>query len=128
MAGLGRAASGNALVPHMYDLPQRLAWMDERNVKMHVLTLSGQAPWQWASQEIANKLARIVNDAAIERTRRFRIVSSPASRFRCATPGPDCVSSTALPVSLAYARFICPIPSRAEITFSSRNRADHRAL
>jgi nucleoside-diphosphate-sugar epimerase len=50
----------------MLDLEKRLAWMDQRGVKMHVLTLSGAMPWQWASQDAANKLARIVNDAAIE--------------------------------------------------------------
>jgi aminocarboxymuconate-semialdehyde decarboxylase len=71
LAGLGRQASGSVLIPQMYDLAQRLAWMDERNVKMHVLTLSGQAPWQWASQDVANKLARIVNDAAIEAHKTF---------------------------------------------------------
>jgi aminocarboxymuconate-semialdehyde decarboxylase len=66
LAGLGRPAAGGALSPLMHDLPKRLAWMDERGVGMHVLTLSGQAPWQWAPQDVAMKLARIVNDAAIE--------------------------------------------------------------
>jgi hypothetical protein len=37
--------------------------MDERGVKTHVLTLSGAMPWWWASQDAANTLARIVNDA-----------------------------------------------------------------
>ena len=32
---------------------------------MHVLTLSGSMPWQWASLDAAAKFARIVNDAAI---------------------------------------------------------------
>jgi aminocarboxymuconate-semialdehyde decarboxylase len=50
----------------MYDLEKRMAWMDERGVRMHVLTLSGSMPWQWASQDAANRLARTVNDAAIE--------------------------------------------------------------
>ena len=31
----------------------------------------GQLPWQWASQDDANKLARIVNDAAIEAHKAF---------------------------------------------------------
>lgn len=42
-----------------------MKWMDERNVTMHVLTLSGSMPWQWASLDAAVELARIVNDAAI---------------------------------------------------------------
>jgi aminocarboxymuconate-semialdehyde decarboxylase len=63
---LGRSASGGPLNPLMFDLTQRLEWMDSRRVEMHVLTLSGSMPWQWASQDAANQLARIVNDAAIE--------------------------------------------------------------
>ncbi len=84
LAGLGHPASGGALVPQMYDLPKRLAWMDERNVKMHVLSLSGQAPWQWASQDDANRLARIVNDAAIEAHKAFpdRFVAAIAIPMR----------------------------------------------
>jgi aminocarboxymuconate-semialdehyde decarboxylase len=84
LAGLGHPASGGVLVPQMYDLPKRLAWMDERNVKMHVLSLSGQAPWQWASQDDANKLARIVNDAAIEAHKAFpdRFVAAIAIPMR----------------------------------------------
>ena len=49
----------------IYDLEARMKWMDERNVTMHVLTLSGSMPWQWASLDAAVELARIVNDAAI---------------------------------------------------------------
>ena len=62
---LGGTAAGGPLNPLMFDLEKRLAWMDSRSVQMHVLTLSGSMPWQWASQDAANKLARIVNDAAI---------------------------------------------------------------
>jgi aminocarboxymuconate-semialdehyde decarboxylase len=71
MAELGRPASGGPLSPLMYDLEKRLAWMDERGVQMHLLTLSGAMPWQWASQDAANRLARIVNDAAIEAHKAF---------------------------------------------------------
>jgi aminocarboxymuconate-semialdehyde decarboxylase len=63
---LGHTAAGGPLNPLMFDLTQRLEWMDSRRVEMHVLTLSGSMPWQWASQDAANQLARIVNDAAIE--------------------------------------------------------------
>ena len=66
LAKLGRQAGSGAQSPLMSDLPARMKWMDERNVGMHVLTLSGGMPWQWAPQDAANKLARIVNDAAIE--------------------------------------------------------------
>jgi len=38
---------------------------------MHVLTLSGGMPWQWASQDQANRMARAVNDAAIEAHKAF---------------------------------------------------------
>jgi aminocarboxymuconate-semialdehyde decarboxylase len=68
MADLGRPtfANGSALNPLMYDLPKRLAWMDERNIQIHVLTLSGNMPWWWASADDAKRLARLVNDAALE--------------------------------------------------------------
>jgi aminocarboxymuconate-semialdehyde decarboxylase len=71
LAELGRPASGGPLSPLMYDLPKRLEWMDERGVKVHLLTLSGAMPWQWASQDAANRLARIVNDAGIEAHKAF---------------------------------------------------------
>ena len=61
----GKIASG-VPSPLMYDLEARIKWMDSRNVKMHVLSLSGGMPWQWASLDAADKLARIVNDAAVE--------------------------------------------------------------
>jgi aminocarboxymuconate-semialdehyde decarboxylase len=81
---LGRKASGGPLLPEMYDLEKRMAWMDERGVRMHVLTLSGAMPWQWASQDAANKLARIVNDAAIEAHNAFpdRFVAGVAMPMR----------------------------------------------
>ncbi|MGZ5115848.1 MAG: amidohydrolase family protein [Burkholderiales bacterium] len=68
---LEHKAAGGPLSPLMFDLEKRMAWMDERNIRMHVLTLSGAMPWQWASQDSANKLARIVNDAAIEAHKSF---------------------------------------------------------
>jgi predicted TIM-barrel fold metal-dependent hydrolase len=40
--------------------------MNEHWVQMHVLTLSGGMPWQWATPEQGVRLAQIVNDAAIE--------------------------------------------------------------
>ena len=66
MTELGRPAATGALNPLMTDLEKRVAWMDDRGVQMHVLTLSGSMPWQWASQDAANRLARAVNDSAIE--------------------------------------------------------------
>ena len=65
---LGRTAAGGALNPLMFDLEKRLEWMDARGVQMHVLTLSGAMPWQWASQDAANRLARIVGFGHIGHT------------------------------------------------------------
>src|SRR5712692_1356950 len=52
--------------PLDFDLDKRRKWMDEHGVQMHVLTLSGGMPWQWATPEQGMRLAQIVNDAAIE--------------------------------------------------------------
>ena len=81
---LGHAASGGPLSPLMFDLEKRIAWMDERRVTTHVLTLSGAMPWQWAAQDSANRLARIVNDAAIEAHKSFpqRFVAGAAIPMR----------------------------------------------
>ena len=62
----GGAISGGPIDPKMHDLEARLKWMDARNVKTHVLTLSGSMPWQWATLEAADQFARIVNDAAVK--------------------------------------------------------------
>jgi len=67
----GRTASSTAHHPLMYDLEARTRWMDERGVRMHLLTLGGTMPWQWAAQDLANRIARTVNDAAIEAHRAF---------------------------------------------------------
>jgi aminocarboxymuconate-semialdehyde decarboxylase len=40
--------------------------MDAHGVQMHVLTLSGGAPWQWLSISDGNHLAQIINDAGAE--------------------------------------------------------------
>lgn len=84
VTALGRRAAGGPLSPLMFDLEKRLAWMDERGVQMHVLTLSGSMPWQWASQDAANRLARIVNDAAIEAHKAFpgRFIAGVAMPMR----------------------------------------------
>ena len=68
---LGHRASGGPLHPLMADLLARQTWMDSRGVGMHVLTLSGSMPWQWATHDAADRLARIVNDAAIEAHKAF---------------------------------------------------------
>jgi predicted TIM-barrel fold metal-dependent hydrolase len=62
---MGRPAPTNRF-PLDFDLDKRRKWMDEHGIQMHVLTLSGGAPWQWATPEQGAQLARIVNDAAIE--------------------------------------------------------------
>jgi aminocarboxymuconate-semialdehyde decarboxylase len=81
---LGRNATSGPLSPLNYDLEARLQWMDGHGVKMHVLTLSGGMPWQWAPQDAANRLARIVNDAAIEAHKAFpdRFVAGAALPIR----------------------------------------------
>jgi aminocarboxymuconate-semialdehyde decarboxylase len=71
LAELGHSAAGGPLSPLMFDLEQRLKWMDERAIGMHMLTLSGAMPWQWATQDQANRIARIVNDAAVEAHKAF---------------------------------------------------------
>ncbi|PYR98159.1 MAG: hypothetical protein DMG16_21870, partial [Acidobacteria bacterium] len=62
---MGRPAPANRN-PLDFDLDKRRKWMDEHGVQMHVLTLSGGMPWQWATAEQGVRLAQIVNDAAIE--------------------------------------------------------------
>ncbi|HJT86826.1 MAG TPA: amidohydrolase family protein [Bryobacteraceae bacterium] len=52
--------------PLDFDLEKRIAWMDAHGVAMHVLTISGQMPWEWVRPEDGEHLAQIVNDAAVE--------------------------------------------------------------
>jgi aminocarboxymuconate-semialdehyde decarboxylase len=80
----GGKVSGGPISTLMYDLEARMKWMDARGVKTHVLTLSGSMPWQWASQDAANQLARIVNDAAIEAHKAFpdRFIAGAALPMR----------------------------------------------
>ena len=68
VTALGQAprTRGKAIEPKLYDLKQRMQWMDERNVQTHVLTLSGSMPWGWAKADEAIRLAQIVNDAGME--------------------------------------------------------------
>lgn len=81
---LGRNPTTGPLSALNYDLEARLKWMDGHGVKMHVLTLSGGMPWQWAPQDAANRLARIVNDAAIEAHKAYpdRFVAGAALPIR----------------------------------------------
>ena len=66
LAELETRTTDLSLDPLMFDLDQRLKWMDEHRVQTHVLTLTGQMPWQRVSQDAAARFAQIVNDAAIE--------------------------------------------------------------
>ncbi len=81
---LGGTISGGPIDPKMHDLEARLSWMDSRNVKTHLLTLSGSMPWQWASLDAAVKFARIVNDAAVEAHKAFpdRFIAGAAIPMR----------------------------------------------
>jgi len=65
LAALGRPTT-SIHTPMELDrnLDQRIRWMDEHGVRMHVLTLDGGMPWQWVQPHDAVRLARIVNDAA----------------------------------------------------------------
>ncbi|HEY2646542.1 MAG TPA: amidohydrolase family protein [Candidatus Acidoferrales bacterium] len=64
VADLGQPIANNYSLN--YDIQKRVQWMDEHEVQMHVLTLSGSMPWQWASAEQGAQLARIINDEGIE--------------------------------------------------------------
>jgi aminocarboxymuconate-semialdehyde decarboxylase len=64
LADLGQPIANN--YPLNYDLEKRVQWMDEHEVQMHCLTLSGSMPWQWTSAEQGARLAQIINDAGIE--------------------------------------------------------------
>ena len=68
VTALGQAprTRGKAIEPKLHDLKLRMQWMNERNVQMHVLTLSGSMPWGWAKPDEAVRLAQIVNDAGME--------------------------------------------------------------
>ena len=116
---LGHKAAGGPLSPLMFDLEKRLKWMDERGVQMHVLTLSGSMPWQWASQDAANRLARIVNDAAIEAHKAYpdRFVAGVAMPMR--DPAAALRELDRVAGSPACARCICPTRSKDTIMSSS---------
>ncbi len=64
LAELGKPVAN--INPLEADLDQRLKWMDEHGVQMHLLALSGDAVWQLVMPEQAARLAQIVNDAALE--------------------------------------------------------------
>ncbi len=49
--------------PLNFDLDMRRKWMDERGVKMHVLTLNGGMLWQALTPEQGLRLAQMFNDA-----------------------------------------------------------------
>lgn len=72
LAKLGRPTT-SIHIPMELDsnLDQRLKWMDDHGIRMHVLTLDGGMPWQWVSRDDGVRLARIVNDAAVEAHRRY---------------------------------------------------------
>lgn len=65
MAQLGRTEAPLANHPFNVHLDQRLTWMDEHGVETHCLTILTPAV-QWAPGDVGTRLARIVNDAAME--------------------------------------------------------------
>ena len=70
--------------PLDFDLDKRRQWMDQHGVQMHVLTMSGQAPWEWATAEQGAHLAQIINDAAVAAHTAFpdRFVAGIAMQVR----------------------------------------------
>ena len=64
LADLGRPIENN--YPLNYDIEKRVQWMDEHEVQMHCLTLSGSMPWQWTTAEQGAHLAQVINDTGIE--------------------------------------------------------------
>jgi aminocarboxymuconate-semialdehyde decarboxylase len=70
-AGAAVGTSPVGVNPLYFDLEKRIAWMDARNVQMHVLTLSGGMPWPWVSPEDGAHLAQIMNDAGIEAYKKY---------------------------------------------------------
>jgi len=81
---MGHTTGMTPMNPLMSNLEQRMKWMDSRGVRTHALTLSGRMPWQWATQEQAERLARAVNDAAIEAHKAYptRFVAGVAMPMR----------------------------------------------
>jgi aminocarboxymuconate-semialdehyde decarboxylase len=59
------------LIPEDSDLNARIKWMDAHGIQTHVLTLSGNMPWQVVSAEDGTRIARLVNDAAVEAHQAF---------------------------------------------------------
>ena len=53
------------------NLEQRIAWMDQHQIEMHVLTLDGGMPWQWVPADAGAHLAQLVNDAAVEAHKKY---------------------------------------------------------
>jgi aminocarboxymuconate-semialdehyde decarboxylase len=54
------------LNPVNYAMDHRIKWMDELGVQTIILTLGGFMPWGWTTPEQGLRIARLVNDAAIE--------------------------------------------------------------
>ncbi len=73
---MGRPAPANRN-PLDFDLDKRRKWMDEHGIQMHVLTLSGGMPWQWATPEKACVWRNSSMMPLLKRTLLFRIALSP---------------------------------------------------
>jgi aminocarboxymuconate-semialdehyde decarboxylase len=69
LADLGHPLSNTN--PLNSDLEKRMKWMDEHEVQMHCLTLSGAMPWQWSSAEQGAHLAEVINDVGIEACKKY---------------------------------------------------------
>ena len=71
----GKADAGapvtTQLIPEDSDLNARIKWMDAHGIQTHILTLSGNMPWQVVSAEAGIRIAQAVNDPAIEAHQAF---------------------------------------------------------
>jgi aminocarboxymuconate-semialdehyde decarboxylase len=60
------STNNDRIKPIDYDMALRRQWMDAHGVQMHVLTLPGTMPWNFASGNNAARIAQIINDAGME--------------------------------------------------------------
>ena len=59
------------LDPVNADLARRVKMMADMGIQTNVLTLGGFMPWQWTTPEQGVRVARVVNDAAIEAHKQY---------------------------------------------------------
>jgi len=68
---VGRKGSDEPIQALIENLKTKIKFMDEKSVKMLVLTLGGRQPWYWLSPEESARQAALINDAGIEAYKAF---------------------------------------------------------